>query len=381
MIKELKISFLGDICPINRVEQAILTDDFSSFSDIKEILDSKDLVIANLECPLIESGEKISKIGPNLKGNPKTINLLHYLNIDVVALANNHILDYGVTGLDKTVQLLKKEGIEYVGAGLNRNDMVKPLLKTINGVNICLINVCEKEFNVTDDEEAGAHLFDIISVLRDIKQYRPVSDLIVLFYHGGVETYNMPTPEMYKNFRYLAEEGVDLIVCDHQHTYSGYEQHAKSHIFYGLGNFIFDIPSIRNKSWNYGVILNFAFQDKDHKSFELIPYEQCNGDPGLTINQKVKDNVLKEIDNINLKLTEILVNKEWEKFAIKENKNVLSNLLIQNRYFRYLLKKSNLIRLFITRNHEMRIYGYFICQSHSELMRKSLRKKSKIQRA
>jgi len=375
MSKEVRISFVGDICPINRVEKAILSNDFSEFNDVAEVLKNQDLVIANLECPLIESGKRISKIGPNLKGHPETINLLKYLNIGVAALANNHILDYDVEGLSDTLKLLKESDIDYVGAGLDLNSAKKPLLKEINGIKICIINVCEREFNISENSSAGANLFDIISVLEDIKEYRDTSDLMILFYHGGVETYNMPTPDMYKNFRYLAEQGIDIIVCNHQHTFSGYQQLSDSFIFYGLGNFIFDSNSKRNESWNYGIILNFTIQDKQHKTFELVPYEQCKNKAGVKIDLNIREKALKELDIINSHLTQEFVEKEWKKYALKENKNILANLCFQNRYVRFLLRKSGLIRLLITRNHERRLYGYFICQSHSELMRESLKNK------
>src|SRR5512133_2719109 len=146
MTKEIRISFLGDICPINRVEKAILADDYSKFEGVTQILKNQDLVIANLECPLIESGNKINKIGPNLKGNPKSIGLLKHLNISVAALANNHILDYGEKGISDTLKLLEESKIDCVGAGLNKGEARKPLIREINGFKICIVNVCESEF-------------------------------------------------------------------------------------------------------------------------------------------------------------------------------------------------------------------------------------------
>jgi poly-gamma-glutamate capsule biosynthesis protein CapA/YwtB (metallophosphatase superfamily) len=373
MGKELRISFLGDICAVNRVGEAILNDDFSNFEDVSKILQKQDLVIANLECPLTLSGNKISKIGPNLKGHPKTINLLKHLNINVAALANNHILDYDAEGLSDTLKLLKESDIEYVGAGLSPQEAAKPFTKQINGINICILNVCEREFNISETNGAGANLFDIISVLGDIKKYRDSSDLMILFYHGGVETYNLPTPDMYRNFRFLAEQGIDIIVCNHQHTFSGYEQISKSYIFYGLGNFIFDSNSKRNQSWNYGIFLNFTIQDGQDTTFEIVPYEQCKNSAGVKIDTSIKEKALKELDILNSKLTKEVIEKEWQKYALKENSNILAHLCIQNRYIRYLFKKTGLINLLITKEHERRLYGYFICQSHSELMRESLK--------
>jgi hypothetical protein len=377
MGKELKISFLGDICPINRVEDAVLTNNFSNFDAIGKILNDQDLVIANLECPLTESRRKIDKIGPNLKAHPKTINLLKHLNIGIVALANNHILDYDDEGLSDTLKLLNENKIDFVGAGLNIEEARKPLIKIIKGIKICLINICEREFNIAGAEKAGANPFDIISLLGDIKEYRDNSDLMILFYHGGVESYNLPTPEMFRNFRFLAEKGIDIIVCNHQHVFSGYQKLAGSHIFYGLGNFIFDWPSMTNDPWNYGIALNLTIKDKESVTYEIVPYKQCGNIAGVIIDSDIKEKILKEFDKINSELTEDFVEKKWEKFVFQENKNLLANLCIQNRYLRYIFRKTGLIKILITRQHVMRLYNYFNCQSHSELIRDSLKKEIK----
>lgn len=374
MGKEVRISFLGDICPVNRVEKLILINNFSSFDDARKILKDQDLVIANLECPLIESGNKISKIGPNLKGHPRTIDLLKYLNVGIAALANNHILDYDEAGVSDTISLLKKNDIDYVGAGLNLKEAGTPLIKMINGINICLINVCEKEFNIAGNKKAGANPFELTSLLTDIKKYCSNSDFIILFYHGGVETYNLPSPGMFKNFRFLTDSGIDVIVCNHQHVFSGYQELNGKHVFYGLGNFIFDWPSLKNNPWNYGVILNLTIWEKNKVTFELVPYEQCSDTVGIAIDNNTKEKVLKELNNLNQLLTEDIIEKEWEKYVLREQRNVLANLLIQNRYFRYIIRKTGLVRMFASGEHLLRLYHYFNCLSHSELIRDTLKK-------
>lgn len=373
MDNEVHITFLGDLCPINRVEEAMIKDDLSNFSNIKEILSNKDLVIANLECPLTNSDEKIDKIGPAIKGHPKTVNLLKYLNISVTALANNHILDYGEKGLADTLITLKDSGIEYVGAGLTENEANKPLIKTINGIRICLINVCEKEFNFLTSNNSGANQFEIISLIDQIKVHRANSDFLILFYHGGIENYKLPTPEMFRMFEFLSGIGIDIIVCNHQHVISGYRNKGTGSIFYGLGNFIFDWPSIRNKDWNYGIMINVILQKDNPVSFEIIPFEQCNDMPGLVLNSVNSEKILNDINGLNSKMTEKVIKEEWKKFLAKKHNYLLADILFQNRYIRYALRKTGLINVLITREHRRRIYNYFSCQSLSEFARDTLK--------
>lgn len=375
--KEVTVSITGDICPVNRVESIISKRDFSSFDDAREVLLKQDLVLANLECPLTRSKQRVNKIGPNLKGDPLTVDLLRYLNVKAVALANNHILDFGREGLSDTIKVLSDNKIEYLGAGSNLSEARKPLLKEINGTRICVMNFCEREFNAASDSDAGANPFDLISVINEIDAYRADSDFIILFYHGGIENYNLPSPEMFRNFHFLAGKGVDLIVCNHQHVFSGYQKTNGSHIFFGLGNFIFDWPSIRNKPWNYGMILNLTIRGKELKSFELVPYEQCNDTPGVRIKQEISDLKLKELEVLNSMLSEDIILKEWGKFIAEKHLELTSDLFIQNRYLRYLFKRTGLIDILITPEHRRRVYNYFNCLSLSEFARDSLRSKMK----
>jgi poly-gamma-glutamate synthesis protein (capsule biosynthesis protein) len=375
--KELTVSIVGDICPVNRVEKIISERDFSSFDDAREVLLKQDLVLANMECPLTQSKQRVNKIGPNLKGDPLTVNLLRYLNVNAVALANNHILDFGREGLSDTVKVLSDNKIEYLGAGSNLSEARKPLLKEINGTRICVMNFCEREFNAASDQNAGANPFDLISVLNEIDIYRRDSDFMILFYHGGIETYNLPSPEMYRNFQFLAGKGIDLIVCNHQHVFSGYQKTQDAHIFYGLGNFIFDWPSIRDKPWNYGLILNLTIRGKELKSFELVPFEQCNENPGIRIRNEIRDLKLKELEVLNSMLSEDVILREWGKFISEKHVELTSDLFIQNRYLRYLLKRTGLLNMLITPGHRRRVHNYFNCLSLSEFARDSLRSKIK----
>ena len=370
---EVNISILGDICPINRAEQAIATGDFGGFTDVAQLLAKQDLVVANLECPLTDSDNKIGKTGPNIKGSPLAIKLIKHLNISILALANNHILDYGETGLNDTIKLLNENELQHTGAGKTIKEARRALIREINGIRIGFLNVCEKEFNEANEKEAGANPFDLINLLTDIDDCRRACDFIILLYHGGIEMYNLPTPSMYRNFEFLAGRGVDVIVCNHQHVFSGYRKVKDSLVFYGIGNFIFDWPSARNKPWNYGLVLILTIKDKKLKEFNLVPFEQYGDHPGVRINQDISETKLKELDSINARLIYENLVREWKKFARERHNALLADLLVQNRITRYFLRNSGLINLIISDKHKKRLFDFFNCDSLSELARDTLR--------
>ena len=69
----IKIFVSGDFCPIHRMENLLETSDINQvFGELAEQIESADLAITNLECPLTLSNKPIKKTGPALKGLPKT---------------------------------------------------------------------------------------------------------------------------------------------------------------------------------------------------------------------------------------------------------------------------------------------------------------------
>src|ERR1039458_1225044 len=95
----------ADICPIEGNKPHFLTGDAKGLlNDVLAELQEADLCIANLECPLIEKQTSISKTGPVFGEPSLCINGLKQAGIDVLNLANNHILDHGTPGLENTLR-------------------------------------------------------------------------------------------------------------------------------------------------------------------------------------------------------------------------------------------------------------------------------------
>ena len=124
---------------------------------------------------------------------------------------------------------------------------------------ISIINVAENEWSSALSNDWGSHPFDIIENSRIIKNEKKGSDYVFLIFHGGHEYYDLPSPNLKKNMRYLVEQGliwlyvITLIV-------SGYELYKEKYIFYGIGNFLFTKAS-KNEEW-YGVVLDLELNLK-----------------------------------------------------------------------------------------------------------------------
>ena len=118
----MKVALLGDIGLFGRYAVENNESIFKYFSKVAKYLEQFDYVVGNLELPFLAEGNAIGAKSAYLKSSPKNIELLKYLNINVVTLANNHIYDYGKKGLDSTTSLLDSHDIKYFG--VNDKDLL-----------------------------------------------------------------------------------------------------------------------------------------------------------------------------------------------------------------------------------------------------------------
>jgi len=103
----------GDIIPARSVNfQTLKKNDFTwAWKNIAQILKTGDITVINLESPLIADCPVVND-GFQFCGDKQHSEGLVYAGVDVVALANNHIGNYGKNGIDETVKLLRSRGID-----------------------------------------------------------------------------------------------------------------------------------------------------------------------------------------------------------------------------------------------------------------------------
>ena len=82
------------------------------FTKIDSVLQNGDIVFTNLEAPFGNTGEPFPK-KYNFQVNPELIKVLGSGKINIVSLANNHIMDYGAESLVQTINLLKADNNHY----------------------------------------------------------------------------------------------------------------------------------------------------------------------------------------------------------------------------------------------------------------------------
>ena len=274
-------------------------------SDLQKLIKNQDYCVCNFEAPVENSGLKYPKAGPSIFQNKETIEILKEAGFDLLLLANNHMYDYGETGLLDTIKLAKTFNLDIVGAGENFKKAYKPLVKEINGLNICFINACEAQFGVLDDinlnQSSGYAWINHSIIDQLILEYKNKVDKIIICAHAGLENYSIPLIQWKKRYRDLCDLGADCIVASHPHVPQGYEIHNNKPIFFSLGNFYFDTESFKNTpDHSFSVILNIT---KDKISFKPVFHHKLNGKVMLTSKEKI---------NISFETLNPLIENEYE---------------------------------------------------------------------
>jgi len=163
---------------------------------------------------------------------------LHEAGISAVSLANNHIFDCGLEGLDETIQALDVLGISHTGAGMDVDSATRPATICTDGCRIGIIS-----FSYTpparEDHPGVACLYDD-TVDYAISVARKEADFLVAMVHAGIELFQYPLPRDQRLYRKMIDLGVDLIIGSHPHCVQAMEVYKERFIFYSLGDCVFD---------------------------------------------------------------------------------------------------------------------------------------------
>ncbi len=290
--KTTTLSFVGDIMLSRGVANQIKKhQDYNwPFLKIASTTQEADLVFANLEGQISSRGVNQGSVY-SFRVSPELVEGLKFAGFDVLSLANNHIFDWGSEALTDTINILKNNGIEPVGAGKNYQEANSPVIKEINGsthsansgqagspqVKIAFLaytNLYPKSL-YADENSAGISDFDLEKIKSKIEEINgstsslqaKTADIIIISLHWGDEYQTQSNINQQDIAHQLIEAGADLIVGHHPHVVQEIEQYQNGWIAYSLGNFVFDQNF--SKETMEGLILKVIIKNK--KISEITP--------------------------------------------------------------------------------------------------------------
>ena len=368
----------ADIVPISsntELFEKAQTDELIG-EELSNILKQADYRIFNLEVPLTDALAPIKKYGPLLAASCKSAAGMKGMDINLFTLANNHIMDQGIQGLQNTLQILDNHGISHVGAGMDLYEAQEGFYTTINGKQFGIYACAEHEFSIAGVKQPGANPFDPLESLDHVAKMKSRCDYVIVLYHGGKEQYRYPSPNLQKTCRKLIDKGADLVICQHSHCIGCKEVYHQKTIVYGQGNFHF--TKRNNEFWNTGLLI----QIDDTENVSYIPVIR-SGNAIRLADKRETDRIMTEFENRSKEIKQDgFVERNYKEFAKKTvSEYVLYFLGVQdNLLFRAVNKLSgqrlrkHLIKHTIAKRG-MGMTNYIECEAHRELLLKGLDQK------
>ncbi len=158
-------------------------------------------------------------------------------------MANNHVLDYGQTGLADTIAAAKAARFPYVGIGVNAAAAWAPYLTTINGTKIAIIGVSQvaelaSSWVATSRRPGEANAINLGRTLAAVRSARRLAKVVIVFMHWGTEGEACPDPNQLSLAPKLAAAGASIIIGAHAHMLQGSGWLGHTFVAYGMGNFL-----------------------------------------------------------------------------------------------------------------------------------------------
>lgn len=365
---ENTILICGDTMVGNPDSFAKKIDDYID-SSITDFLSTSNFRVINLEGPICSKGLKpLLKYGINIHMTKEDFEAIYSkIKPSLVNLANNHIMDYGITGLANTIDTLNEMNIPYIGVGKSTLDMADSFNVVLKNKRICFYSCAENEFANATQFQPGANPYDPLESFDRVKDLKKGSDFLIVLYHGGKEYYRYPTPNLQKICRKFIDSGANLVLCQHSHTIGCEEQYNRGTIVYGTGNFIF--PMGNNEYWREGSLISVDVEKEFRIKQSFVIQEKSKYSMA---NCQESRNILEAQQNRSQEIkVEGFVHTKFEKYS-----SSLLNRYLLNIYKPFGLRVINKVRGNVVDLHSTNkllvLYNYLNCEAHSEIIKSAL---------
>jgi poly-gamma-glutamate capsule biosynthesis protein CapA/YwtB (metallophosphatase superfamily) len=215
-----------------------------------------DARIVNLETSVTTSDDFWPGKGIHYRMHPRNIDCLTTAGLDVCVLANNHVLDYGRSGLEETIQTLTSKGLKVAGAGSTIADAQAPATVDLPGGRRVLVFAVSSETSgvprswAATADASGVDLLPDLSdhaadeLLDRVRGHKRAVDIAVVSVHWGDNWgYDVPAAQVRFAHRLLDDE-VDVVHGHSSHHPRPIEIYRNKLVLYGCGDFLTDYEGI-----------------------------------------------------------------------------------------------------------------------------------------
>lgn len=223
------------------------------FAGIRPPVGDADLAIVNLETALSTRGRPQDKEF-TFRSAPSFADRLDAAGIDVVSLANNHTLDFGVDALNDTIANLDRVAVAHVGAGTSIDDALAPAEFAINATSVAVLGASQIIPNGSwvatptrpGIASAGKHTInrETRQLLDAVRRARNTNDVVIVVLHWGIEGDPCPSGVQRDLGAQLVRAGATAVLGAHPHVLQPIVRMPTADgdalVAYSLGNFIWD---------------------------------------------------------------------------------------------------------------------------------------------
>ncbi|SCL32512.1 poly-gamma-glutamate synthesis protein (capsule biosynthesis protein) [Micromonospora rhizosphaerae] len=228
------------------------------WGDALRLLDElrPDVRMVNLETSVTDRGEYAPGKPIHYRMHPANVHCLTAARLDICALANNHVLDFGPEGLTDTVDALRRAGITPVGAGRDEDEAWRPAQVPLDaGGRLLLWSVGAPSSGVPPQWAAAAGRPGVAylpeasdataeALAERVAREAGPADLVVVSVHWG-SNWGYEVPDEHRRFAHrLVESGVHVVHGHSSHHPRPIEVHRGRLILYGCGDLIDDYEGI-----------------------------------------------------------------------------------------------------------------------------------------
>ena len=279
------------------------TYDFSYvFENVKDYIAAGDISIANIETSFAGKDRGYSNY-PVFNSPDELARDVKATGLDIITTAGNHCLDMGYSGLSRTIDVLKNNGIEQLGTYKSQEERDTIFIKDVKGIKIAFIDYTygTNGIPVPSGKEYCVNLIDKNLIKKDIESAKSQNvDMIVACMHWGDEYKTKANKEQEDLADFLFKNGVNVIIGNHPHVLEQMEKRTVTledgttqdgFVIFACGNFICDQNAENTRN---SIILNLDItRHSDGKvtvdKANYIPIYMYKGASGKLRRMKVLD--------------------------------------------------------------------------------------------
>lgn len=262
---------LGDTPPSYGFGVGSLIEKFGPdypFAHCAQAFKEADMVFGNLEVGLSKFDRVVDPFDRIvLRAQPETAEGLANAGINIVSLANNHIMQHGADAVRETIDVLSKYGIKMIGLKAADKNIDNCAIFENRGIKLGFLGYNLRPLQYFPDPPLYVE-GERETIRNDIAGLKDIADIIVVSLHWGDEFIDYPSKEQIELGHFIIDSGANIILGHHPHILQGIERYKHGVIAYSLGNFIFDMWQ---KRFRNTVMLKLAIEKPAQIKYDIIP--------------------------------------------------------------------------------------------------------------